>query len=633
MRETVPRILDTEQWRGQVLLDTARHAQDPFSAAFLAIRAQLSDNWYEPMRASPEMIDRLRRSAPDAVELNDRRCRQTTDALREDLASLAVLPTLANLALAALQRRRQSRLEGGDDILEPELELLAGLLLATSSRDGSRRLPTAVDIHNIILRALQVHAYAELYEDARRVRDGETFEARVASGMRASYTTLRGTTYLTHSEDLARTLFGGDNRRWFFERFGFDIDDVIRVRDANRARWQRSLPALFDAVEKELGQPLGENVRQTFNDRVAAELHNAMAVRLDSLEEDLPGVHPERARRIVTGLACDLSDTWAFGHVYAESPVVSQPWVRSGNRALLVLPDRLDTELVTLFEKTLSANMRGFSRRRAETLDDMTVRLLASVLPGAIQHVRAHYQPVEALAASQPDIDGLLLYDEVAIVVESKAAQLSLAARRGDPKRFLSDLEPLTKAWTQAERDIRLLAHDDEVEVRCDRKAIRLRTADIRRCYVVIPTLHPLATWPFQLRDLIHFGVLPPAASPWIISVTDLRIVIDSIRRPAELVAYLEWRARVLADPRLVFPDEVELSAPTSGVSISQGCRRTRTRLQALSECRATSTSTTRSSCPVRNKRLHPPSGRRPSSTPTSSTSSSNGHPAGWGSP
>ena len=559
MSGATKRILETEQWREQVLLETARRAQDPFSLAFLANREQFSGDWYQPTRISPEIVTRLKRTAPAAVELNDRRCREAIEVLREDLASLAVLPTLANLVFIALQRRHQSRLEGGDDILEPELELLAGLSLAPISQGTTRRLPTAIDIRKVMTRALQIHAFAELAEHARLLRDVATPEARIVAAVRSTYRTIRGTTYRRHSDDLAKKLFGGGNRHWFYTQLGFDIEDVIAVRDASRTRWQWLIPALWDAVWNDMGKPLGEDARHTFNDLVAARLWDAMSIRLDRLEEDLPGVGAERARRVVNELACDLRDSWAFEHVYDESPVVSRPWVRSGETALLVLPDRLDTELVTLFEKGLKSRMSGFSKRRADTVDEVTVGLLSSVLPGAAHYVRAHYEPVEAKDRSEPDIDGLLLYDEVAIVVESKAVQLSLPARRGDPRRFLSDLKPITTAWHQAERDVRFLFHQEEVEVRCDKERIRLSTAGIRRCYVVIPTLHPLASWTFQLRDLIRWGVLPAGVCPWIVSVTDLRIVTDAIRQPAELIAFLEWRASALGDPRLVFPDDIEL--------------------------------------------------------------------------
>lgn len=142
---------------------------------------------------------------------------------------------------------------------------------------------------------------------------------------------------------------------------------------------------------------------------------------------------------------------------------------------------------------------------------------------------------------------------------------------RGRAPGRTADLECITKAWNQAERDIRFLHSAPEVQFLNDRKGtIRVRGADIARIHVLIPTLHPLTSWSIQARDLVRAGVLPPGARPWITSVTDLRIVCESLRGPAELFAYLEWRDRALEQDGLLVPDEVELfGASLCGIDLS----------------------------------------------------------------
>jgi hypothetical protein len=156
-------------------------------------------------------------------------------------------------------------------------------------------------------------------------------------------------------------------------------------------------------------------------------------------------------------------------------------------------------------------------------------------------------------------MDGLVLFDDVAIIVEGKGGQLSRPARRGDLQRFRSDLKCITKGWEQAVRDRRYLTSAAEVVFEDGAKTLVVPTAHIRRTYVVVPTLHPLLTWSTQLRDLVDAGILPVGAVPWIVAVTDLRVVCESLRRPAELIAYLDWREDLMAHNGNVVTDEIEL--------------------------------------------------------------------------
>ena len=555
-------VLDTVSHREAVLVDTARRSGNAFGWAFAESWSTASDNWHYRVPPPRELLVQLAEAAPAAVDQYRRRGRWLLELLRAHLATLEILPTLAGCVLTDVRRREESRLEGGDDTLEPEIELLAGLMLAPGSAPVVRRPPIGRDIDQVLLAALRVHAYAELAESARHVRDGGTHQANLRGTLRTTYFGVRGTAYVRHSDDLARRLLGGRDGRWFLERFKFEIDDVIAVREANRVRWQRAVRGLIDRANEEARQAGADErgTRGIVHARVLEELDDAMAVRLDRLEDDLSGVDPRRASAVLAELSCDVDATWRLDDVDSESPLLCRPWVRDGDRALLVLPGRFDTELIALFESKLLRSSKRFSRRRARAVDVEAVLRLGSVLPGSTQYVGLRYGIPEAGQGGDPDIDGLVLYQDVAIVVEGKASQLSPQARRGDLKRLAADLESITKAWKQAQRDVRLLCAGRPADFRDeDGKAVRVHPHEARSTYVVLPTLHPLTNWCLQPRDLVGLAVLPPGAFPWVVSITDLRVVTDSVRRPAELVAYLNWREEVLAQGRVLVPDEIEL--------------------------------------------------------------------------
>lgn len=542
------------------MLDTARRCSDPFSQAFVESWSSITD-WRRVGPQPPELLLRLANAAPAAVDLNRRRCRRLLHDLRVHLATLEIMPTLAACVLTDIRRREQSRVEGGDDTLEPEVELLGGLMLAPHKRPLVRRPPIAGEVDQIVWAALRGQAYATLADVARRTRDGATHEASLRSALRSAFFTVRGTTYLRHSDDLARSLFGGQDSHWFLERFQFEIDDVIAVREANRARWHAGFRNLFHQAHEGLataGDP--RSMRRMMNARVLTGLADAMAVRLDRLDRDLPDVDPERARAVITQLSCNVDEEWRFEDVDSESPLLRRPWMREADRALLMLPGRFDTELVALFEPQLLHEMKRFSRRRARAVDVETVRRLGSVLPGSTQHIGLRYEVLDAGHRREPEMDGLVLYQDVAIVVEGKGSQLSRSARRGDLRRLKADMRPVAEAWRQAQRGLHLLGAGRPVELRDSAgNAVRVRSEQARKTYGVLPTLHPLTDWYLQPGDLVRLGILPRDAYPWVVSVTDLRVVTDSIRRPAELIAYMAWRQEVLSQERVIVPDEIEL--------------------------------------------------------------------------
>lgn len=67
------------------------------------------------------------------------------------------------------------------------------------------------------------------------------------------------------------------------------------------------------------------------------------------------------------------------------------------------------------------------------------------------------------------------------------------------------------------------------------------------------------ATSALNIPRLVDLEILPPNTNPWIVGLTDLNVVVDVLRRPAELIGYIEFREQWIGEPRLRFSDELEI--------------------------------------------------------------------------
>jgi hypothetical protein len=148
------------------------------------------------------------------------------------------------------------------------------------------------------------------------------------------------------------------------------------------------------------------------------------------------------------------------------------------------------------------------------------------------------------------------------LIIEGKASKLSPQSRRGDLERLKRDLSrSIGEAWLQGKRARDYIESSAVVSFRNEHGDVVLTidSSRITKLYVVAPTLYSMGQFATNLKVAREWELIPKGEAPWTISITDLMIVRDIISHAAELVAYLEWRQRVLEDENVLFSDEVEL--------------------------------------------------------------------------
>jgi hypothetical protein len=188
------------------------------------------------------------------------------------------------------------------------------------------------------------------------------------------------------------------------------------------------------------------------------------------------------------------------------------------------------------------------------------VRLLRSALPTAQYWQNLTYDVVEDGMTKRAELDALFVLDRAVILVEAKSGTFSPPAKRGRKDRLQRDLEKLlSEAHRQGERARRYIDENDAPEfVAPSGERIRL---DKRRMDFVLPiavTLESLSEFTATIHDAARRGLFREGPLPWAVSLFDLRVIVELLEFPVELVHYILRRRSVHEDARLEAQDELD---------------------------------------------------------------------------
>jgi hypothetical protein len=185
-----------------------------------------------------------------------------------------------------------------------------------------------------------------------------------------------------------------------------------------------------------------------------------------------------------------------------------------------------------------------YQKHRATYLEKETLRLLRGVLPGATAYHKLRYtMPNEEGVETEYELDGIILYDKALILVESKAGAMSPAARRGAPS-FTEDLQELIVH--AQEQCLRAKAYIDMTPqprfFSSNGTAVDLHKDDFSRILLVSSTLDDLTAFALKAASLRTMGTLRRGELPWVIRLSDLRVISEILEFGPQLIHYLERR-------------------------------------------------------------------------------------------
>lgn len=253
-----------------------------------------------------------------------------------------------------------------------------------------------------------------------------------------------------------------------------------------------------------------------------------------------------------------------------DNPLRTAPIVTDAQGRRMLVHDALALPAVReVIETRLRAANRkdAYEHHRGDWVENAAIDLLAGVFPGAEVFRGFNYfvpDPKAATPQTDPDKftkrvegDGLILIDDVALIIEVKSVALTAEARGGVARRLRDKLRDIvTAAANQAARLHERIIIDQRIRLDGGQW---IDVSDVREIHTIAVGLEDLSGVTTATAMLVAAGLLKQDDIPWTVSVHDLRIVCELLDRPSELLLYLRRRTEPQATWKYRAVDELDL--------------------------------------------------------------------------
>jgi hypothetical protein len=245
-----------------------------------------------------------------------------------------------------------------------------------------------------------------------------------------------------------------------------------------------------------------------------------------------------------------------FGHPAVADDLMSRYELLEARPLVPLGQDRYLTHLFHLWiwgarenlEAALKTDPAAWARyepARAEFVESRSIELLAKMLPGA--HVERQLRYPYAREDGTPavgELDGVLVFGGVLLLVEAKGGPVKAAARRGAPKSLREDLtDVIGDAYGQAVRARDHIQASDRARfTRNDGTIFEIGHDDIRETFLVTVSLESLDVFEMHLAELRELGILKSGEFPWAVSLLDLEVFAELLEWGPQLIHYLRRR-------------------------------------------------------------------------------------------
>ncbi len=503
--------------------------------------------------------------------------RQTVDQLAERIADLAgpfdVFDIVGQL------RFQQERF--GADAPTPDSELLAAIefvaliLAARGARSPVVEEGIPVGELESAMQEIYSAATSALMAGALRIAGTSSQDPSQASVLAMSAALrevfVRNIAYPHMVEDALSALFDHPQIEHDCRTvLGFTVADIRRVftalRDLHREAWDARIASIGRLVE--LHESIDDEPTDTEHDlidRARTEWAQAWgrsgtgSTMLPTFDDTVvagraavsPGVVPAIIDLLAVSFEHREPGEAAEEFLTGNSPFRTRPILRAADGSYVVVHEALPTHAIReRVEQQLRTNpgaWNTYQKHRGDYLERAATALIQPHLPGCRTHCGFDYFiPANSTENSPAEYtklvegDGLLVLDDIAIVIEAKAVALRPGSRTGKPGPLQLDLRRMVSAASEQGNRMRdrILA-DHGLRLRDD---TWIDLADVREVHVLAVTLDDLSGIATITHEMINAGLLTQDNLPWVVGLHDLRVVTELVDRPAELLLYQRRR-------------------------------------------------------------------------------------------
>lgn len=491
--------------------------------------------------------------------------------LEELLIRYDPIETISRIAVHVLTECPDIPRVDRHDKNEAHLEYLLSLAGAISTQYSTVKPPPEA-ILRVIELLIDIHMKVSIY-GLGEARKTEIRDEDVASRFRMNQLHIRGDAYWPHLRKTQIDLLEAHDEK-LTEALGFSTSSFFALMERTEAQLQsrleseitnkikpfRSLLAEWihepeEGISKAKSDPNGfaaylnehsddlKSAKQQFDDYGSAYLFTISAetpeeeIILQTLKSSLGD--NQMFKRTRPDFACwPLSDS-----IQARRPIIEHKGICYAFHLPQLLRGAYELIGQLLKEADPKYWERKFLKHRDQYLESETLGVFRELMPDAEIISSAEYQlPLEN---KKPEVDLVVAYDDVLLVVECKASAITPAANRGAIKSVKTGLRrTITSALNQAERLVSEMTRTGSVILRskhCE-QTLTLKAERFRRVIRINVTLEMLgfitsSLWMMPKGDMdAHPDVC------WSLSLNDLRVIADILDDPIPFLHYVSRR-------------------------------------------------------------------------------------------
>ena len=204
----------------------------------------------------------------------------------------------------------------------------------------------------------------------------------------------------------------------------------------------------------------------------------------------------------------------------------------------------------------------SFLKARDEYLERKSLELLGKLLPGSKIYPKLHYPVVVGGQEQWVETDGIILLDSVLIIVEAKAAKLSVSARRGSILRLKDNLEEiLGKAHEQGMRTLNYITSINVAKFYDEKRnqVLGVKSDQFTDIFMITVSYEQLDFLSAQLGSIEKMGVIKGKEWPWAVYLNDLRVICEIVEHSTEFIHYLKSRIPLNDSINFKFVGELDI--------------------------------------------------------------------------
>ena len=393
---------------------------------------------------------------------------------------------------------------------------------------------------------------------------------------------VRSPAYAAHWRDVLLGLFStGSAAEWLSQAKGIDVRGALAIIDAIEShivgtftgRVQQARKTYDELIEqlkqyKATGVFAGEASGKELLDRLRnmrkkeakrylrfamsewtrVALGMVLSFSVDRIVE-LSGVTENQTEAFLEQVSIGFASTPADYVLPAPVNVLhTKPVIRYNAAYFCAVPHLLPWCIKPTLEGLLSAGpaWNSYQKQRSSFLVSTALSYLVHMLPGASAYENLYY-PDEA--GNETELDGLVLFDRYALLLEGKAGSLG-AARRAGPLKMKTQLESLVgEAADQVVRAHGYVRKSQAPSFRLQGGGtVSLDKSKYTEHVLMTVTLDVLDIFTADMYQMLEIGVVTTHDLPWSVALTDLRAISDIIARPFEFTHFMRWRLSRLDD-------------------------------------------------------------------------------------